>query len=135
MINAETVAELEARRLPYILGVRERTDKLVLDDAALFAPLVKTKRGKKTAVLFVPQRFGSARQVMMQRFQKQPIVTALGTASRQRRAEHRNPRLPIQFRHCRGHAEPPNQSAIHESLLNASVEHSIMYLSKLVHTA
>jgi hypothetical protein len=49
MISAETMAELEARRLLYILGVRERTDKLVrervLDDAAPFAPLVKTKRG------------------------------------------------------------------------------------------
>jgi hypothetical protein len=29
MISAETLAELEARRLLYILGVRERTDKLV----------------------------------------------------------------------------------------------------------
>jgi len=29
MISAETMAELEARRLLYILGVRERTDKLV----------------------------------------------------------------------------------------------------------
>jgi hypothetical protein len=49
MISAETMAELEARWLLYILGVRERTDKrvreLVLDDAAPFAPLVKTKRG------------------------------------------------------------------------------------------
>ena len=49
MISAETMAEPEARRLLYILGVRERTDKLVLDDAAPFAPLVKTKRGKETA--------------------------------------------------------------------------------------
>jgi hypothetical protein len=36
LISAETLAELEARRLLYILGVRERTDKLarelVLDD-------------------------------------------------------------------------------------------------------
>jgi hypothetical protein len=53
MVSAETMAELEARRLLYILGVRERTDKpvreLVLDDAAPFVPLVKTKRGKETA--------------------------------------------------------------------------------------
>jgi hypothetical protein len=48
--------------------------------------------------------------------------TALGAASRQRPAEHRS--LPIQFRHCRGHAT-----------LNPSVEPSIMYLSQLVHTA
>src|SRR5438552_5303432 len=43
MISAETMAELEARRLLYILGVRERSDKLVrdlvLDDPAPFAPL------------------------------------------------------------------------------------------------
>ena len=42
MISAETMAELEARRLLYILGVRERSDKLVrelvLDDPAPFAP-------------------------------------------------------------------------------------------------
>jgi hypothetical protein len=52
---------------------------------------------------------------MMQRFQKQPIVTALGAASRERRAEQRNRRLPIQFHHFRGHADLPNQSAIHQS--------------------
>jgi hypothetical protein len=50
MISAETIAELEARRLLYILGVRERTDKLVrelvLDHAGPFVPLVITKRGK-----------------------------------------------------------------------------------------
>src|SRR5262245_22603576 len=42
MISAETMAELEARRLLYILGVRERSDKLVrelvLDDPAPFVP-------------------------------------------------------------------------------------------------
>jgi transposase len=52
MISAETLAELEARRLLYILGVRERTDKLVrelvLDDPAPFVPLVMKKRGKET---------------------------------------------------------------------------------------
>jgi Transposase DDE domain len=51
MISAEAVAELEARRLFYILGVRERTDKLVrelaLDDPAPFMPLTLTKRGKE----------------------------------------------------------------------------------------
>ena len=48
MISAETIAELEARKLLYILGVRERTDKLVrdlvLDDPAPFVPLFLTKR-------------------------------------------------------------------------------------------
>ena len=51
MITAETVAELEARRLLYILGARERSDKLVrelvLGDPAPFVPLVMTKRGKE----------------------------------------------------------------------------------------
>jgi len=51
LISAETLAELEARRLLYILGVRERTDKLVrelvLDDPASFVPLVISKRGKQ----------------------------------------------------------------------------------------
>jgi hypothetical protein len=52
MISAETMAELATRGLFYILGVRERTDKLVrelvLDDPAPFAPLTLTKRGKDT---------------------------------------------------------------------------------------
>src|SRR5271163_1844653 len=51
MISAEAVAELEARQLLYILGVRERTDKLVrelvLDDPAPFVPLAMKKRGKE----------------------------------------------------------------------------------------
>jgi Transposase DDE domain len=50
MISAETIAELEARGLLYILGVRERTDKLVrelvLDDPMPFVPLTLTKRRK-----------------------------------------------------------------------------------------
>jgi transposase len=50
MISAETIAELEARGLLYILGVRERTDKLVrelgLDDPAPFIPFFLTKRKK-----------------------------------------------------------------------------------------
>jgi hypothetical protein len=51
MISAETMAELEARRLLYILGVRERSDKLVrelvLDDPTAFVPLLMKKRGKE----------------------------------------------------------------------------------------
>ena len=47
MISAETIAELEARRLLYVLGVRERTDKLVRDlvlgDPAPFVPFVLMK--------------------------------------------------------------------------------------------
>jgi Transposase DDE domain len=51
MITAETVAELEGRQLLYILGVRERSEKLVrelvLGNPAPFVPLVMTKRGKE----------------------------------------------------------------------------------------
>jgi len=51
MISAETLAELETRDLLYILGVRERTDKivreLVLDDPAPFVPLMVSKRAKQ----------------------------------------------------------------------------------------
>jgi hypothetical protein len=92
-------------------------------------------RSNRFHTLFhLPKRFGSARQVMMQRFQKQQIVTALGAASRQRRAEHRNRRQPIQFRHCRGHAalRISRQSMNH---IEPSVELSIMYLSQFVQTA
>src|SRR5664279_2393165 len=50
MISAETIAELEARGFFYILGVRERSDKLVrelvLDDPDPFVPLAITRRGK-----------------------------------------------------------------------------------------
>jgi hypothetical protein len=50
MISAETIAALEQRGLLYILGVRERTDKLVrdvvLNDAAPFVPLIIEKRGR-----------------------------------------------------------------------------------------
>src|ERR1700675_4629330 len=49
-ISAATIAELEARGLFYILGVRERSDKLVrdlvLDHPAPFVPLTITKRRK-----------------------------------------------------------------------------------------
>jgi hypothetical protein len=52
LISAETVAELQARRLLYILGVRERSDKLVrelvLDDPAPFVPLVMGKRASRS---------------------------------------------------------------------------------------
>ena len=52
-ISTETMAEArQTRRLLYILGVRERSDKLwyaslVLDDPAPFVPLVMKKRGKE----------------------------------------------------------------------------------------
>jgi len=49
MISAETMAALEERRLLYLLGTRERTDKVVRDvvlaDPAPCVPLTITKRG------------------------------------------------------------------------------------------
>jgi transposase len=54
MVSAETIAALEARGLLYILGARERTDKLVrevvLADQAPFVPLTlpSKTRGKET---------------------------------------------------------------------------------------
>ena len=51
LISADTLAELEARRLLYILGVRERSDKLVrelvLKDVGPFVPLMMSKRAKQ----------------------------------------------------------------------------------------
>ena len=50
MISEDTIAELEKRGLFYILGVRERSDKLVrelvLNDPAPFVPLLVAKRDK-----------------------------------------------------------------------------------------
>jgi transposase len=52
MISAPTIAALEARGLLYILGVRERSDRLVrdvvLNDTAACVPLTVEKRGKTT---------------------------------------------------------------------------------------
>ena len=51
MISAETLAELETRKLLYILGVRERSDRLVrdlvLDDPAPFVPLTLSRRNQE----------------------------------------------------------------------------------------
>jgi hypothetical protein len=66
MISAETIAALEERGLLYILGVRERSDKLVRDvvlsDAAPFVPLSVEKHGRDTdygakAVSLAGQRY------------------------------------------------------------------------------
>jgi len=51
-ISSETIAELEARGLLYILGARERNDamvrKVVLADTAPFVPLLVERRNKET---------------------------------------------------------------------------------------
>ena len=66
LISADTLAELEARRLLYILGVRERSDKLVrelvLNDAGPLLPLMISKRAKQVdyeakAVLLAGRRY------------------------------------------------------------------------------
>ena len=52
MISAATVAALEARRLLYLLGTRERTDKVVRDvvraDTAPYVPLTIARRGQES---------------------------------------------------------------------------------------
>ena len=68
MISAETIAALEARGLLYILGVRERTDKLVrdvvLNDAAPFVPLIVEKRGRETDYGAKAVTLGGARYIV-----------------------------------------------------------------------
>jgi hypothetical protein len=55
MISAGTIAGLEERGLTYILGARERTDKLVrevvLSDPAPFTPLAIPRRGRRDTEL------------------------------------------------------------------------------------
>src|SRR6266566_4062491 len=74
MISAETLAELEARRLLYILGVRERTDKmvreLVLDDAAPFVPLMMRKRGKEIDYAAKAVMLGGRRYIVCRNHQE-----------------------------------------------------------------
>ena len=68
MISAETIAALEARGLLYILGARERTDKLVrdvvLNDAAPFVPLIVEKRGRDTDYSAKAVTLGGARYIV-----------------------------------------------------------------------
>jgi hypothetical protein len=70
MISGETIAALEARKLLYILGTRERTDKLVrevvLADRAPFVPLTlksKTRR-KETDYGAKAVRLGERRYIV-----------------------------------------------------------------------
>ena len=68
MISAETIAAIEARGLLYILGVRERTDKLVrdvvLNDTAPFVPLVLERRGKEIDYSAKSVTFGKLRYIV-----------------------------------------------------------------------
>ncbi len=64
MISADTIAALEERKLEYILGARERSEKLVrevvLADAAPFVPLAVTRRGKTIELGAKEVRIGGA---------------------------------------------------------------------------
>src|ERR1044071_1043872 len=68
MISTEAIAALEARGLLYILGARERTDKLVrdvvLNDAAPFVPLTIEKRGKDIEYSAKAVTLGGARYIV-----------------------------------------------------------------------
>jgi hypothetical protein len=68
MISAETIAALDQRGLFYLLGVRERTDKLVrdvvLNDAAPFVPLTIEKRGRDTDYSAKPVTLGATRYIV-----------------------------------------------------------------------
>jgi hypothetical protein len=68
MISAETIAALEQRSLLYILGARERSDKLVrdvvLNDTAPFVPLTIEKRGKATDYGAKAVTLGGARYIV-----------------------------------------------------------------------
>lgn len=68
MISAQTIAGLEARRLDYILGAREHTDKLVrqivLDDPAPFVPLAIERRQGETQLFVKEIKHGSTRYIV-----------------------------------------------------------------------
>ena len=68
MISAENIAALEERGLLYMLGVRERTDRLVRDvvlsDTAPFVPLTVEKRGKDTDYGAKAVTLGGARYIV-----------------------------------------------------------------------
>jgi transposase len=84
MISTETIAALEARGLLYILGVRERTDKLVrdvvLNDTAPFVPLTIEKRGKDTDYSAKAVTLGGARYVVCINHQEAAKDAAARTA-------------------------------------------------------
>jgi Transposase DDE domain len=68
MISAETIAGLEARRLEYILGARERSDavlkKIVLADQGPFVPLLIERRSGETQLFVKEVNVGGKRFVV-----------------------------------------------------------------------
>jgi len=101
-----TVVELEARRLLYILGLRERSDKLVrelvLDDPAPFVPLLMSKRGKQVDYEAKAVSWGGRRYIVGRNHQeaendaadRASIVAALSAAQAGRQDARRQCRLP-----------------------------------------
>jgi Transposase DDE domain len=90
MISAATIQALEERQLDYILGVRERNDKLVratvLDDPAPFTPLLIERTAGETQ-LFVKEVIIKERRYIVcrneaeakkDREDRQAIIAALG---------------------------------------------------------
>ncbi len=74
MISTETVAALEERHLLYLLGTRERTDKVVRDvvlaDAAPGVPLTITKRGHEIDYEAKAVTVGGARYILCRNHQE-----------------------------------------------------------------
>src|SRR5450830_272734 len=93
MISAETIAELEARGLFYILGVRERIDKLVrelvLDDPDPFVPLAITKRGKSVNYEAKAVALAGRRYIVCRNHEEAKKDAGSGQVSPARRARRR----------------------------------------------
>jgi hypothetical protein len=74
MISSTTIAALEARKLLYLLGTRERTDKvvrdLVLADPAPYVPLTITKRGHEIDYEAKAVTVGDARYLVCRNHQE-----------------------------------------------------------------
>ena len=74
MISAETAAALDQRRLLYLLGTRERTDKVVrevvLADAAVCVPLTIAKRGREIDYEAKAVTVGDARYILCRNHQE-----------------------------------------------------------------
>ncbi len=74
MISSTTIAALEARKLLYLLGTRERTDKVVRDlvlvDRAPYVPLTITKRGHEIDYEAKAVTVGDARYLVCRNHQE-----------------------------------------------------------------
>jgi hypothetical protein len=74
MISAETVAALEQRKLLYLLGTRERTDKVVRDvvlaDSVPCVPLTITRRGHEIDYEAKAVTVGDARYILCRNHQE-----------------------------------------------------------------